>query len=115
MYTVLFNTLPKDVVVVDVTTTRHSFHATPKMSSYLLALFVGEADAVEARSRSGVLVRVWTPVGERDLGTFALEWGVRVLDYFEDYYGITFPLKKLDMIGLDSFLYGGMENWGLIT
>lgn len=44
--------------------TRHQFGSSPKMSSYLFAFFVGEADFVEQRSKSGVLVRVWTPVGQ---------------------------------------------------
>ena len=48
------------------------FDRTPVMSTYLLALIVGEYDYVEAADSDGVLVRVYTPVGKKEQGQFAL-------------------------------------------
>jgi len=48
------------------------FDRTPIMSTYLLAMIVGEYDYVEARDSDGVLVRVYTPVGKKEQGQFAL-------------------------------------------
>jgi len=48
------------------------FDRTPIMSTYLLAMIVGEYDYVEARDSDGVLVRVYTPVGKKEQGRFAL-------------------------------------------
>lgn len=46
------------------------------MSTYLVAFVVGEYDFVETRSKDGVCVRVYTPVGKAEQGKFALEVNV---------------------------------------
>ncbi len=115
-YTVLFNT---DVVSTSSLhngeLTRHEFAATPLMSSYLVALFVGEVESLQAVSKNGVLVRVWREVGRVGVGETQLDYAVRSLDFLEDFYGFHYPMKKLDHIGLESFVNGGMENWGLVV
>ena len=52
---------------------RVTFARTPIMSTYLLAFIVGEFDHVEQRDANGVLVRVYTPVGKKEQGQFALD------------------------------------------
>lgn len=52
---------------------RVTFACTPIMSTYLLAFIVGEFDYVEQRDTNGVLVRVYTPVGKKQQGQFALD------------------------------------------
>ena len=52
---------------------RVTFARTPIMSTYLLAFIIGEFDYVEQRDTNGVLVRVYTPVGKREQGRFALD------------------------------------------
>jgi puromycin-sensitive aminopeptidase len=91
------------------------FDKTPIMSSYLVAIVVGEYDYVEAVSQDGVLVRVYTPVGKKEQGLFALDVTVKVLPYYKDYFGIGFPLPKIDLIAISDFSAGAMENWGLVT
>lgn len=51
------------------------------MSTYLLAFVVGEYDYVEDTDSDGVKVRVYTPVGKKDQGTFALEVGCSKVDF----------------------------------
>lgn len=46
---------------------------SPIMSSYLVAVVVGDFDYIEDVSEDGVLVRVYTPVGKKEQGRFALE------------------------------------------
>lgn len=95
---------------------RHvQFDTTPIMSTYLVAVVVGEYDFVEAKSSDGVLVRVYTPVGKKDQGEFALEVATRVLPYYKDYFNIAYPLPKMDLIAISDFSAGAMENWGLVT
>lgn len=88
---------------------------TPIMSTYLLAFVVGEFDFVESHSSNGVNIKVYTRVGKKEQGRHALEVAVNCLDFFENYFGIPYPLNKLDLIAIADFASGAMENWGLIT
>ena len=92
-----------------------SFAESPRMSTYLLAFIVGDMASVEATAPGGTLIRVWTTRGKEQQGQFALENAVRLLEYFNDYFGIPYPLKKLDHIAIPDFAAGAMENWGAIT
>ncbi|VVD03160.1 unnamed protein product [Leptidea sinapis] len=91
------------------------FDTTPIMSTYLVAVVVGEYDYVEKKSNDGVLVRVYTPVGKSKQGLFALEVAAKVLPYYKDYFNIAYPLPKIDLIAIADFSAGAMENWGLVT
>lgn len=88
------------------------FDRTPIMSTYLVAVVVGEYDYVEGKSSDGVLVRVYTPVGKKELGLFALDVATKVLPYYKDYFNIAYPLPKMDLIAIADFSAGAMENWG---
>ncbi|XP_078702253.1 puromycin-sensitive aminopeptidase-like isoform X2 [Branchiostoma floridae x Branchiostoma belcheri] len=88
---------------------------TPVMSTYLLAFVVGEYDYVEGRDTDGVLVRVYTPVGKKEQGKFALEVAVKTLPFYKEYFKIPYPLPKIDLIAIADFAAGAMENWGLVT
>lgn len=76
------------------------FDSTPIMSTYLVAVVVGEYDYVEGKSNDGVLVRVYTPVGKKEQGNFALEVAIKVLPYYKDYFDIAYPLPKMDLIAI---------------
>ncbi|RUS74701.1 hypothetical protein EGW08_017531, partial [Elysia chlorotica] len=92
-----------------------SYSTTPIMSTYLLAFVVGEFDFVEGADANGVAVRVYTPVGKSEQGNFALDVAVKTLPFYNDYFGIAYPLPKVDLIAIPDFSAGAMENWGLIT
>ncbi|KAL5290109.1 NPEPPS family protein [Megaselia abdita] len=92
-----------------------SFEKTPIMSTYLVAVVVGEFDFVEDKSSDGVTVRVYTPLGKKEQGLFALKVATKVLPYYNDYFKIAYPLPKMDLIAIADFSAGAMENWGLIT
>lgn len=92
-----------------------TFLNTPIMSTYLLAFCVGEFDFVQAQSSHGVLVRVYTPPGKSETGLFALDCATKSLDAYDDFFGIQYPLPKLDMVAIPEFAAGAMENWGLVT
>ncbi|GMI15997.1 hypothetical protein TrVE_jg1398 [Triparma verrucosa] len=88
---------------------------TPVMSSYLVAFCIGEFDYVQSMTENGVLVRVYTPPGKSSSGTFALECACKTLDLYDGFFGVEYPLPKLDMVGIPEFAMGAMENWGLVT
>ncbi len=91
------------------------FMPSPKMSTYLVALCVGEFDFVSGLTKHGVLIRVFTPPGKGHLGTFALKTALDTLDLYDDFFKTPYPLPKLDMIAIPEFAMGAMENWGLVT
>lgn len=93
---------------------RVDFAATPKMSSYLFVLTVGEMERLTAEA-DGVTVGVVTTMGKREQGRFALDNAAKLLGYFNDYFGVKYPLPKLDLIALPGGFGGAMENWGGIT
>lgn len=92
-----------------------TFQRSPVMSTYLVAFVVGEYDYVEKKDTDGVIVRVYTPVGKKNQGTFALEVAVKTLPFYKNYFGVGYPLPKMDLIAIADFAGGAMENWGLIT
>ncbi len=85
------------------------------MSTYLVAVVVGEYDYVEDTSNDGVLVRVYTPLGKKEQGLFALDVATKVLPYYKEYFNIAYPLPKMDLIAIADFSAGAMENWGIVT
>ncbi|XP_071942533.1 puromycin-sensitive aminopeptidase-like [Antedon mediterranea] len=92
-----------------------TFARTPIMSTYLLAFIVGDFDYVENTTSDGVLVRVYTPVNKKEQGDFALQVAVKTLPFYNNYFGIAYPLPKMDLIAIPDFAAGAMENWGLVT
>src|SRR5207249_3142470 len=69
------------------------FAATPPMSSYLNVFVAGELDVIEARSDS-TQVRVIATKGKAELGRYALEATAQILQYYNDYFGVPYPLPK---------------------
>jgi aminopeptidase N len=90
------------------------FEPSPRMSSYLLFFTVGRFDRVASKAGSAEIA-VYTQPGKGEQGRFALQATADSLKLYNDYFGVDYPLKKLDNIafpGAGSF--GAMENWGAI-
>ena len=96
------------------TKTVHHFAKTPVMSTYLVYLGVGEFEYITGRIGK-TLLRVITTKGNKSKGRFSLELGKKLLTSYEKYFGIRYPLPKLDLIAVPDFAAGAMENWGAIT
>jgi aminopeptidase N len=91
------------------------FETTPKMSTYLLAFIVGEFESVAGKDSQGTNIRVFATPGQASQLDFALDIAIKSLDYYADYFGLAYPLSKLDMVAIPDFASGAMENWGLVT
>src|SRR5262249_15712329 len=90
------------------------FRQTPKMSSYLLFLCVGDLERISGIS-GDTIISVVAKKGSAKEGQFAGESGIKLLGFYNDYFGVPYPLPKLDMIaapGAGGF--SAMENWGAI-
>ncbi|EER10713.1 Puromycin-sensitive aminopeptidase, putative [Perkinsus marinus ATCC 50983] len=94
---------------------RVTFMASPLMSPYLMALVVGEFEFLQSSTQRGTLVRVLATPGRKDQCHFALDTATRVLEWYEKFFGLPYPLPKLDLVAIPDFACGAMENWGLVT
>ncbi|MDE1871508.1 MAG: M1 family metallopeptidase [Candidatus Micrarchaeota archaeon] len=91
-----------------------AFHRTPRMSTYLLYLGIGEFEKLEG-SYGKIKLSVVTTPGKIGMAKTALEYGKKFMRHYEEYFGIKYPLPKMDFIAVPDFAIGGMENWGAIT
>ena len=92
----------------------HKFGRTPIMSTYLLYLGVGEFEYLHGKLRD-IKIRIVTTKGNKNKGKLSLDFTKKFLGEYEKYFGIKYPLPKLDMIAIPDFAAGAMENWGAIT
>ncbi|RWS22265.1 hypothetical protein B4U80_00248, partial [Leptotrombidium deliense] len=91
------------------------FQKTPKMSTYLVCFVVGDYDFVEKSTPGGgVKVRIYTRIGRKEEGLFALNVAVKSVVYLQNYLGVNYTLPKLDIVGVRDHDASAMENWGLI-
>jgi aminopeptidase N/puromycin-sensitive aminopeptidase len=90
------------------------FATTPKMSTYLVAFLVGDFEC-SAGDQDGVAIRVCSTPDKVALTAYGVDVAKYVLHYYNSYFGIPYPLKKLDLIALPDFEAGAMENFGAIT
>src|SRR5215472_18833203 len=90
------------------------FAPTPRMSSYLNVFVAGELDFIESQV-GPTQIRVIATKGKAELGRYALEASAEILRYYNDYFGVPYPLPKLDQIAIPGGFGGAMENWGGIT
>ena len=93
---------------------RISFGNTPKMPSYLVVLVAGELERLSAK-QDGVDIGIVTTEGKLGSATFALGATRDLLRYFNNYFGIPYPLPKLDQIAIPGGFNGAMENWGAVV
>jgi len=91
-----------------------TFATTPRMSTYLVAFLVGDFQCVSGSS-DGTPIRSCATPDKVQMGAFALSASEYVLHYYNTYFGIKYPMPKLDMIALPDFEAGAMENFGAIT
>ena len=91
------------------------FNTTPKMSTYIVAYISGKLEAYETQTKRGVPIRVYAHKDEKAWGEYSGRVAAECLDFFEKYFGIDYPLPKLDFVTIPAFVSGAMENWGLVT
>ena len=94
---------------------RHTlkFSTTPKMSSYLVAMAVGDFECLET-SAENVPIRICATEGKKELGRIALDMAAQILTFYNRYFAIKYPFGKLDVVAVPDFAAGAMENTAAI-
>src|SRR6202000_968205 len=85
------------------------FSTTPKMSTYLVAMTVGDFQCNEGEA-AGIPIRVCGTPDNKPLSGVALRYAEEILKYYNEYYGIQYPYGKLDIVGAPDFGAQAMEN-----
>ncbi len=94
---------------------RIRFAETPPLSSYLVALVLGELTGSPPAHAGTIPVRTWSVPDKAHLGGFAQEIACAVLPRLEGYFGLPYEYGKVDQIGVPDFEAGAMENAGAVT
>ncbi|CAJ0603923.1 unnamed protein product [Cylicocyclus nassatus] len=92
-----------------------TFEPTPIMPTYLLALLVSEFTYNEMQTNKGVKFRLWSAPGTESQREYGLKVATTVMESLEKYFGVNDVMSKQDLVALENFEAGAMENWGLIT
>ena len=91
-----------------------TFATTPKMSTYLVAMLVGDFVCREGGAE-GIPIRICSTPDKLALTGFALSAAEQQVAFFNQYFGIKYPFGKLDIVAVPDFAAGAMENAGAIT
>ncbi|KAK2911697.1 hypothetical protein QQF64_027515 [Cirrhinus molitorella] len=91
------------------------FEVSVKMSSYLLAFIVCDFRSVSGMTATGINISIYAVPEKWHQTHYALEAALRLLEFYEQYFNILYPLPKMDLIAIPDFQSGAMENWGLTT
>jgi len=95
---------------------RYQFYATPRMSTYLLAWVIGKFKGKTVKNAHGVEITTYVALNQDiDAVDFANEIAAKSLEFYDDNFGVPYPLAKCDQVALPDFEAGAMENWGLVT
>src|SRR6266852_5152305 len=89
------------------------FATSPKMSSYLVAMAVGDFQCLEG-SQDAVPIRICATPDKKELGHLALDSAQQVLKFYNNYFVIKYPFGKLDVVAVPDFAAGAMENTAAI-
>ncbi|KAF6356856.1 endoplasmic reticulum aminopeptidase 1 [Rhinolophus ferrumequinum] len=106
--------LVKSVTVAEGLIEDH-FDVTVKMSTYLVAFIISDFKSISKMTKSGVKVSVYAVPDKINQANYALDAAVTLLEFYEDYFSIPYPLPKQDLAAIPDFQAGAMENWGLTT
>ena len=99
----------RDVPAADPARHVLTFSTSPRMSTYLVALAIGDWQCLE-RTVDGVPIRVCAVPENKDKAKFALEVADHSMRFYNRWYGIKYPFGKLDMVAIPDYEWGGMEN-----
>ncbi|XP_040842017.1 leucyl-cystinyl aminopeptidase isoform X2 [Ochotona curzoniae] len=113
-YTALSNMPKKSSVLMGDGLVQDEFAESVKMSTYLVAFIVGELRNL-SQDMNGTLVSVYAVPEKIGQVQHALETAVKLLEFYQNYFEIQYPLEKLDLVAIPDFEAGAMENWGLLT
>jgi aminopeptidase N len=103
-------------IIADTDYVTSKFVDTPPMQTYLVAFVISDFDFI-SNNDTKVEQRIYAnPLAiARGDGELALSIIGPMLKKFEEFFGIEYPLPKIDHAAIDDYRYWAMENFGLFT
>uniref|UniRef100_A0A8C2KU46 Aminopeptidase n=1 Tax=Cyprinus carpio TaxID=7962 RepID=A0A8C2KU46_CYPCA len=92
-----------------------TFEKTPVMSTYLLAFTVSDFTYISKSSSTNIHIHARTEAIEAGHADYAIQVTENILKYYQNIFGLKYPLKKIDQIALPDISAGALENWGFIS
>ena len=99
----------KETVEGDIKITE--YERTPIVSTYLIAFIVGDFEHIEAKDSNGVLVRVFTQIGKKEQGRFALDVAVKTLPFYKVRFNFHFSILFNSMFRIISTSDIHFQKW----
>uniref|UniRef100_A0A8C3TIM4 Leucyl and cystinyl aminopeptidase n=1 Tax=Chelydra serpentina TaxID=8475 RepID=A0A8C3TIM4_CHESE len=107
--------MPKNITIpVAAGIVQDEFSVSLKMSTYLVAFIVANLKNI-SKETNRTLVSIYAMPQKLGQVEHALDTAVKLLEFYQKYFHIEYPLQKLDLVAIPDFQAGAMENWGLIT
>ncbi|XP_077977434.1 aminopeptidase N-like [Glandiceps talaboti] len=91
------------------------FDTSVPMSTYHISFAILDFERIEKITPTGIQFRVWASPSKIAEASYALEVGVKILSFFEEYFEIRYPIPKMDMVASPDYASAGLENWALIV
>ncbi|EAA08434.6 AGAP003077-PA [Anopheles gambiae str. PEST] len=96
-----------------------TFERSVSMSTYLVVFivsdFLHQEVLIVPEHGSSFPLRVYATPFQQENTAYALATARTIIEYYVKYFGIAYPLPKLDMAAIPDFVSGAMETWGLVT
>jgi len=104
-----------NVTINGITTTK--FGKTVKMSTYLVAFIVCDFAYKENITGIGhnITMRVYSSPPQVNNTDYGLRLGTEMMTYLEEFFGVVYPMPKLDFVAIPDYGSGATEHWGVIT
>jgi len=91
------------------------------MSTYLVAFVVSDLECLTSTSASKLpnssnkTILVCAQSEQKETGKYALEVTPKILSFYEEHFGIEFPLPKIHLVAIPDFCCGAMVSFLPLT
>lgn len=92
--------------------TKSYFNMTQPMSSYLVAIAIGNYNSLREKSKSGIPLAYYYYPSDSTKVESSYRYSKLIFDFLEEEIGVPYPWQNYKQIPVHDFLYSGMENTG---
>eukprot|EP00794_Sanderia_malayensis_P006949 gene6949-7729_t len=91
------------------------FKTSLRMPTYMLNYVISDYSSSGTVTKHGTKLRLWSPKYTAKQRSYGLRAANLTLPYYEGLFGVRYPISKLDLITVPTYLVAAMETWGLVN